>query len=407
MRKCVVSAVVAVASLGLAVSSSSIPPVHAAAVACTNGGTALTNPYTVAIDGVLTAPTEPGRYGDYWVLVCRDTSNRDYNVFGGRYDANTSGGQGRFVTADLNKQFTISFLPEAGTTPLVAQGHGVMSAFTIDVNDSNRVTLTTKPISYSDIYGNDCGNAAPADCVLNVKTNHGDRASADNIEIRVSIRYGENGTAEDDFVTLQGMSWSSSAYYFWMRTSCPAKGATSNAAISFEVGGPHLKFDGTQNFGNITVFIPTSGVVGCFGAPPSIALSSLTFSRTENGTTVDATTGTATDVGLQYTVTADDATGLTIVVPQVTFSKPTYGVRTKTGKSLSRKTFTKANMLSLSRLKKPAGGTYKLVSKSTKTCAATSAKVFAYKKGTCKVAVVTYNKSGKKVASKTIALTVR
>ncbi len=404
MRKFVVPVLLSLALTGIAVSAS---PVRASAVTCTNGGTALTNPYTVAIDGVVTSPSEPGRYGDYWVLVCKDSNNRDYNVFGGRYDANTSGGQGRFNSTDLNKQFTVSFLPEAGTTPLVAQGHGVMSAFTIDANDSNRVTLTTKPISYSDIYGSDCGNAGPADCVLNVKTNHGDRASADNIEIRVSIRYGENGSAEDDFVTLQGMSWSSSAYYFWMRTACPAKGATSNAAISFEVGGPHLKFDGTKNFGNITVFIPTAGVVGCFGAPPSVALSSLTFSRTENGTTVDATTGMATDVGLQYTVTADDATGLTIVVPQVTFSKPTYGVRTKSGKSLSRKTFTKSNVLSLSRLKKLSGGTYKLVTKSARTCTATSTKVFAYKAGTCKVAVVTYSKSGKKVASRTVSMTVR
>lgn len=383
-----------------------VTPASAAAVACSRGLTAISNPYSVAINGVATTASEPGRYDKYWVLVCRDTNNRDYSIQAGLYDANTDGGQGRFTAADLNTEFTVSFLPDAGTTPMVAQGHGVMSNFTIDKNDSNRVTVVTKPISYSDIYGSDCGNAGPAECVLAVKTTHGDRASADNVEIRVSVRYSEEGKpSEGDFAVLKGMRWSSSAYYFWMRTMCPTGGATNNA-ISIEVGGPHLKADGTQNFGNITVFIPTESVIACFGAPPSVVKDSLAVSRTENGQTSAATTGTATDAGLRYTVTADDTTGLTIEFPQVTFSKPSYAVATKSGKSLALKTKTYTALLQLAVMKKPSGGTVKVTTKSSKVCVGAMSKMYAFKAGTCKASVVTYSKTGKKVASKTVTFRV-
>lgn len=382
-------------------------PVRAAAVSCINGSTAVASGYTVAINGVAVTPTEAGRYDKYWVLVCRDTGNRDYTVYAGLYDANVTGGQGRFTSADLNTEFTVSFLPDAGTTPMVAQGHGVMSNFTIDAADSNRVTLVTKPINYSDIYGSDCGNVGPAECVLAVKNTHGDKASADNIEVRVSVRYAEEGKpSEGDFAVLKGMRWSSSAYYFWMRTMCPTNGATNNA-VSIEVGGPHYKADGTTvNYGSVNVFIPADAVLACFGAPPSVVASSLAVSRTENGTTATATTGAATDLGLQYTVTADDATGLTINIPQVTFSKPTYAVATKSGKSLSKKTVTYVKLLQQAMMKKPAGGSFKVTTKSSKVCAGAASKMYAWKTGTCKASVVTFSKTGKKVASKTVSFKV-
>ena len=384
----------------------SVSPVEAAAVTCQNGLSAISNPYTVSIDGVPATASEPGRYGPYWVLVCQDVNNKDYNVLAGRYDAGTSGGQGRFSSADLNTEFTVSFLPDSTIKPLVAQGHGTISAFTIDSADSNRVTLVTKPLLYSDIYGSDCNNASPAECVIAVKTTNNDRASADNIEIRVAIRYTEVGkTAPENFDTLQGMYWSSSAYYFWLRTMCPTTNGT-NSSLTIEVGGPHLKSDGTQNFGTVTAFLPTAAIVGCFGAPPSIVKESLAITRTENNATVDATTGTATDVGLQYTVTADDATGLTLSIPQVTFSKPKYNVKTKSGKSLAKKSFTSTSLLKSARLTKPSKGSVKITSKTTKVCRAAGSKVFAWKAGTCKLSVVTYDKKGKKVASRTVSLRI-
>jgi len=407
MKKVRFAVVLGLLAAGLQVLAPS-GPVKAAAVACSRNGVAITNPYTVKINGVETVATEPGRYGDFWVLVCRDTNNRDYGVTAGRYDARTDGGQGRFTADDLNTEFTVSFLPDAGTTPMVAQGHGVMSNFTIDANDSNRVTIVTKPILYSDIYGSDCGNVGPADCVLAVKNTNGDKASADNIEIRVAVRYSESGgPSETDFKVLSGMRWSSSAYYFWMTTRCPTQNGGTGSALSIDVGGPHYKADGTSlNYGDITVFIPTSGVIACFGAPPSIAKDMLAISRTVNGATADGTAGSTTDVGLQYTVAADDLTGLTITIPQVTFSKPTYKVATKSGKSLAKKTKTYASLLQLAVMKKPAGGTYKVTSKSTKVCSGVLSKVYAYKTGTCKLSVATFSKSGKKVASKTVTFAV-
>ena len=82
-------------------------------------------------------------------------------------------------------------------------------------------------------------------------------------------------------------------------------------------------------------------------------------------------------------------------------------MKTKSGKSLSRKTMTNSSVLSLARLKKPTGGSYKVVSRSTKICRATSSKLFAWKAGTCKVSVTTYDKKGKKVSSKTVSIRVR
>ena len=358
----------------------------------------------MSINGVETAASEPGRYGPYWVVVCQDTGNKDYDVLAGLVDGSPSH-QGRFTSADLDTEFKVSFLPDSTIKPLFAQGHGNMSSFTIDAADSNRVTLVTKPLLYSDIYENDCGNVGPADCVLAVR---GNKASADNIEIRVAIRYTEVGTtAPEGADVLQGMYWSSAAYYFWLRPSCPTFGGTASS-LSFEVGGPHFKADGTtQNLGSVNVFLPTTAVVGCFGAPPSVVKDSLAVSRTENGTTTTATTGSTTDLGLQYVLSADDATGLTLNIPQVTFSKPKYNMKTKNGKSLARKSVTNASVLSLARLKKPTGGSYKVVSRSTKICRATSSKLFAWKAGTCKVSVTTYDKKGKKLSSKSVSIRVR
>lgn len=397
-----VAAVVVVVACTVATS-----PAGAVDVGCSRGGVALANPYTVAIDGVPTAPSAPGRYGKYWVLVCRDTGNQDYNVFAGLYDAATDGGQGRFASADLNTQFTVSFVPDAGTVPLVAQGHGAMSEFRIDPADSNRVTLTTKPLLYSDIYGSDCGGKSPAECVLEVKNTNGDKASADNIEIRVSIRYAPTAeAAPESFGLLQGMYWSSAAFYFWMRTMCPTMGGSDQPAVSIEVGGPHLRADGTQNFGSVTVVIPTQAVVGCFGAPPSMVAGSLVVSRTVNGATTQATTGSASDVGLQYTVTADDTVGLTIVIPQVTFSKPKYSLGTKSGKSLARVSRSTSAVTKTVSLRKPAGGRLAVVSKTPRVCVATRTAVFGFRKGTCRLSIVTFNKKGAKTASRSTSFRV-
>ena len=87
-------------------------------------------------------------------------------------------------------------------------------------------------------------------------------------------------------------------------------------------------------------------------------------------------------------------------------SKPNYAVSTKSGKSLAKKTKTYASLLQLAVMKKPAGGSYKVTSKSSKVCSGVLSKVYAYKAGTCKVSVATFSKSGKKVASKTVSFAV-
>lgn len=395
-----------VVASGLALTNSSPVRAWSAPGVCNNGSALPASELVVAVNGTPVTATKPYVFGTYTVVVCNDTNNHSYNVLVGAYSAGDNTSQRWTDSTELATTFSVTFTPVAGTTPIMAEGHGVISSFTID-KDKNTVTLVSKPIAYSDIFGNDCGNKGPADCVLEVKNTNGDRASADLVEFRVGVRYAETtGRGGEGLAQLPGMYWSSSAYYFWLNAACPTEGNTNSPALEVIVGGPHFKADGTINYGDVTVFIPATSVVSCFGAPPSVLATSLTLTRTVGNQTQTATTGTSADVGLQYTVTADDASGLTITIPKVTFSKPSYNVKTSSGKKLSRtqKTFTAVG--SLGRVKKPSGGKLVVTSKTKKVCVAGISSVYGFKTGTCKVSVTSYDKSGKKVKSVTVTFRV-
>lgn len=398
MRKGLGFALVGMMVIGTVTMASTIGAQADPAGQC-NMGTFHDSGVSFAVDGVPIVGSGNGVYGDYVLDICRDSANYTYSVSVNAFNP-TFGTQDKLTAAELEHSFTVGFTPQAGDIPVIAEGHGDIASFSIDSANSNSVTFTAKPLAYSDIYGSDCGNQPPAQCVISAG-----KASVDApAELRVGVRFGDSqGRGMADFGMLPGMHWSSSAYYFYQRASCPTmtgQAGTSNSfsGLQVELGGPHFKADGvTINTGSVKVFIPTVAVVSCFGGPPSMVLPSLKLTRTEGSTTTAVTKTGDEAAGLYYEASADDATGLTITIPTVTFSKPKYKVGTKTGRSLARSTKSFTSLGSLVRVAKPARGKLKVSVSTKKVCAAGVSSVYGFKQGTCSFTVTSYSKTGKKV----------
>lgn len=361
-----------------------------------NMGTFHDQDVTFEVDGVPVTGSGNGVYGDYVLDICRDSANYTYSVTVNAYNA-TFQTQDKLTAPELEHSFTIGFTPQSGDIPVIAEGHGDIATFSIDSADANAISFTAKPLAYSDIYGSDCGNQPPAQCVITAG-----KASVDApAELRVGIRYGDSqGRGMADFGMLPGMHWSSSAYYFYQRASCPTMANQSNAfsGLQVELGGPHFKADGvTVNTGSVKVFIPTVAVVSCFGAPPSMVLPSLKLTRTEGSTTSSVTKTGDESSGLYYEASADDSTGLLINIPTVTFSRPKYKMGTKTGKSLARTSKTFTMLGSYVGVTKPAKGKLRVSISTKKVCSAGVSSVYGYRAGTCGFTVTSYTKAGKKV----------
>lgn len=359
-----------------------------------NMGTQVANGVGLSVDGVTLSPGSRNSFGDYTLVVCRDTNNSAYLVNVGR----TGGGGGsarELTTEDAAKSFTITFTPDAGDIPLLVEGHGLTNSFSVDATNANAVAIVVQPLAYSDIYGNDCGNKGPIECAKAVT-----KASHDSVAaIWFSVRFQDPTGKGSEYSLMPGMTWSSSAYDFWPRYSCPAQNPSSLGGIELEIAGPHLKADGvTPNVGFARVFIPTVAVANCWGALPADVLAQLKVTRTENGTTQNATTGTSTDTGLQYTAEAT-VDGLVITFPAITFSVPKYLMKTRSGKALMRSKTTVSSLARALKVAAPNGGRLVVAvgASSKKVCVAGTSAVYGRKPGTCTYSVTAFRRNGKKL----------
>jgi len=371
-------------------------------------GAVYTTDLSFAVDGVEQAVSTPNVYGDYVVDVCRNsqTSMSDtqhQNTYSFTVQRGNEYGDQDLTAEDLAKTFTLSFTPVAGEVPLVAEGHVSIESFAISAALGNRITLTLKPIGYSDIWS--CATG-PIQCVV-------EHTQADNDKVAYiggGVRYKDvHGWGAPGFGDLPGMTWSSAGFLFFLRASCPASvnHDDSFSGLNVDLGGPHLRADGELNIGSVVAFLPAAAVAGCFGGSPQAFVASAQVTRTENHRTQTATTGGTADPGLQYVLTATDA-GVTLSIPNVTFSQPTYKMKTKHG-SLARTTKTVSSLVKASKLVKPSHGSLRFViaSASKRICIATKVKVYGFKTGTCKYTVTSYNSKGKKVKSKASSFKVR
>ena len=380
---------------------------------CTMG-----SPYTtdlaVSVDGAAQASSGPGVFGPYAVSLCRVEGNgpgstSTYNFSAQRVATGPSvgpgggpggpgggGGTTGLTAEDAGKTFSIGFTPQAGDTPLAAEGKANIQSFGIDSTHANAVTLTAQPLGFADIQG--CMDM-PVNCV----TSHPTASFYNPANLSGAIRYSTaSGEGAAGFSDLPGLTTSSGAYIFFVWASCPTNTNRdqSFSGLKVDLGGPHLMPDGSVNSTLLKAYIPAVAVASCFGATTQAYAQNAQVTRTENGTTTTGTTGATADPGLQYVIAATDA-GVTISVPQVTFSSPSYDMSTKSGKSLAKVKKTTAALTKAAKVSKPSGGSVAIVvaKSSKKVCVSTPTTVFGFGKGTCNYSAVSYSKAGKKMKS--------
>ena len=361
---------------------------------------------TLSVDGVAQAPTATaGIYGtgseQYAVNLCRDSQNT--NTYLVSVQQETQMGPMSLTANDANRTFTISFTPEATDTPLTLEGHAKVQRFSIDSANANRVAVTAKTIGYSDIYGNDCNNLAPFNCIAYIDQNGGGLASADlPRNLSFAVRYSlPSGQGAAGFTDLPGMYTSNGAMLFFVWASCPtnANRDQSYSGLKIDLGGPHLTQVGSPNIGSVSAFLPAAAVASCFGASPQVYAQNAQITRTENGTTQTASTASQADAGLQYQIAATDA-GVTIAVPAVTFSQPTYKFSTRSQHSLARKVLTVSSLAKSLKISAPSRGKIlaTVAISSKKVCIAGKSSIYAFAKGTCSYTLSRYDSHGHRLS---------
>jgi len=380
---------------------------HADAPGTCTQGSPYTQGLTLTVDGAQQAPVSPGVYGSYALSLCRvaGQSQGSTNTYNFSVGGVGPGGQADLTEADSEKTFTITFVPQAGDMPLTAEGKARISSFAIDAANANAVTLSAKPIGFADIWA--C-HEMPLQCAID----HPIASVFHEANLTGAVRYADaSGIGAAGFTDLPGLTTSSGAYVFFVWASCPTNTNRdqSFSGLKIDLGGPHFLPDGTTaNIGSVSAYLPAVAVASCFGASPQAYAASAAITRTEDGTTTAASKTAGVDSGLHYVLTATDA-GVTVSIPDVTFSQPTYGVGTKGGKSLARVTKKVAVLARSAHLKVPKGGSLRIsiASSSRKVCVATASKVYGFAKGKCSYTVKALNKMGKPAGSKRGSFAVR
>lgn len=299
---------------------------------CVSSGGTLVTPTSVTVDGVPQTRTN----GAPWVLICRNTSPATYSISWGLDQSGTSINE-ELGGANLAKAFAVTFSTSSDAASMLMT-LGDTQSFVIN---GSTVTVTAKPVATTKIdfaNGDPCKTAPFTEACAGggTKTNYA-------AFLNETLRYGT-----DSYSKLTGAYLSATASLFDAQLDSACFGAQADAGqgverdlatlLNLKLLGPHFKADNTTlNTGTMRVVIPVATILTCFGtsATPTGLVSETTMDRTESGTTVPVLpTGSG---GLQYTITPGIA-GLTIAVPTVTFSQPTYGMhftRPKTGGSSS------------------------------------------------------------------------
>ncbi len=404
-RKILSALIVAAASVWLPVAAVTSPAGADPVGGCMSNTQMISSAVSLTLDGVsLTPQTNPNVYADgsgnfYGLTLCNDTTNHAY-YFSVMATVADGSGFSDLDSSLAGHSFALTFTANPGTVPLVAQLSALAPAgpqgLVIDPA-TNTVTVTAATLGFSDIW--QCPHT-PEVCASTIS-----QASHDHlVNWSGSVRYRTsdpnpmtNGGA--GFSDLPGLTLSSGAYYFTMAASCPTNpnGDKSFTGLQINEGGPHFMSDGTTpNTTTLQAFIPAEAVAECFGLTPGAFALSAQLSRTENGTTsalVSQSSATDTTAeGLIYTLSSSDA-GVTISVPTVTFSKPSYKFSAR-GKVLNTRTI--AALATSLRVVKPVGGSLRVqvAATSKSVCVATNAKVFTFNRGTCRYTVIARAKGG-------------
>ena len=164
-------------------------------------------------------------------------------------------------------------------------------------------------------------------------------------------------------------------------------------------GTPHFKSDGaTLNSGNLQAFVPESAARKCFGdGTDTIALSTIATNVSVTRTESSENSGNPSSAPFTATAVVSPVPGLMIDVPNMTFSNPTYKVKSKL---VIMKLMRKGKTATLRSLLKPASGARNVKYSVKGGCAISSTKLTAKKAGTCTLTLkqtVTSTINGKRV----------
>ncbi len=354
-----------------------------------NSGTAVTG--TLKVDGV---SVETKTTSTYAMTVCRDDRMFSYSIQIGRNDYGVL--KEDLTAADAEKLFEVSFTPKAGDVPTTAEGYMRGQSFTI----GSTVTIAAKPIvnmSKVDDPDRSCDRKEFTDSVCIARPATRDLASL----LIIYVRF-DTSSSPSDFSKLTGAMVSSSANLFEVRVSglCPAESsdtsegnesvssesahsvAFDSTSLEIKMVGPHFKLDGkTLNTGMLEAIIPEATIASCFGGTAEELAEGMSMTRTEAGATENVIPSqTTSTTGLQYTTSVANG-AVTVSVPSMTFSQPTYKM---TLKSTAKKLAAKPTVA------KPTGVSWKISNKKV-TVTAKATKGVTYK-------VAATLKTGKKTA---------
>ena len=353
-----------------------------------NSGTAVTG--TLKVDGV---SVETKTTSTYAMTVCRDDRMFSYSIQIGRNDYGVL--KEDLTAADAEKLFEVTFTPKAGDVPTTAEGYMRGQTFTI----GSTVTIAAKPIvnmSMVDDPNRLCDRKEFTDSACIARSATRDLASL----LIIYVRF-DTSSSSSDFSKLTGAMVSSSANLYEVRVSglCPAESSdtsegdesvTSESAhsaafdstsLEIKMVGPHFKLDGkTLNTGMLEAVIPQATITSCFGGTAEELAEGMSMTRTEAGATENVIPSLTSTTGLQY-ITSVANGALTVSVPSMTFSQPTYKM---TLKSTAKKLAAKPTVA------KPTGVSWKISNKKV-TVTAKATKGVTYK-------VAATLKTGKKTA---------
>ena len=353
-----------------------------------NSGTAVTG--TLKVDGV---SVETKTTSTYAMTVCRDDRMFSYSIQIGRNDYGVL--KEDLTAADAEKLFEVTFTPKAGDVPTTAEGYMRGQTFTI----GSTVTIAAKPIvnmSKVDDPNRLCDRKEFTDSACIARSATRDLASL----LIIYVRF-DTSSSPSDFSKLTGAMVSSSANLYEVRVSglCPAESSdtgegdesvTSESAhsaafdstsLEIKMVGPHFKLDGkTLNTGMLEAVIPQATITSCFGGTAEELAEGMSMTRTEAGATENVIPSPTSTTGLQYTTSVANG-AVTVSVPSMTFSQPTYKM---TLKSTAKKLAAKPTVA------KPTGVSWKISNKKV-TVTAKATKGVTYK-------VAATLKTGKKTA---------
>ena len=372
----------------------------------------------------------------YGAFVCRDTGQNGGAAAYWFVIMNPSSGSDDLGTLPPGVQFRVTVPMKAGDTALRLMGYSKVMSLAIS-SDRAVAIVKESPVAKIDMgNGNDFFNnhpecaglaSSPGMAMSICKIRRADRDRTGTVIQHIT--YTSSTPSAYDLLT-QGTWLGANVNGFNLNMTCGSNGSDSNGnsggnynggnnndgganipttatSGSLEVsmsGTPHFRADGTTiNTGNLQAFVTEKAARKCLGdGTDTIALSDIARAVSVTRTESSENSGAAQNVS-NFTATAvtSPVAGLQIDVPEMTFSNPTYRVKSTL---VPTKIMKKGKTATLKSILKPTTGARNVkYSVKGSACSIKGSTLVAKKLGTCTVTLKQTIKS--KVNGRTVSKT--